>query len=220
MPFFKKKIMQKDLSSMSMDELLFFADTTDSPQEIYAALLQAERLAPEDINVQRRLLMNGRLHERDAKKMDFSVIKCYLLHAFEHPEDHSEAQLKQMTRELFDEERLQTCLRLSKEPARFLQTYLEDLSREYMRVFVAPDNTHIPRVFGLSFKGSLSKYLAKPAKDIIHNILSSPYMNVEEARLLSRAFYRAFYDHAHGEVRELDSLLGAQLRQALQEEDA
>lgn len=220
MPFFSKKTASRDLSRLPLEELLFFADTQGDPPAVYEALLQAERIAPDDINVQRRLLLHGRLHERDAKKMDFSVIKSYLLHAFEHPEDHSEAQLRQMTRELFDDERLKTCLRLSKDPAHFLKNYLEDLSRDYMRIFVAPDNTHIPRVFGLSFKGNLSKYLARPAKDIIHNILSSPYLSVEEARLLSRAFYRAFYDHAQGEVQELDSLLGAQLRQALQEEDA
>ena len=213
------KDAKRALDTLPLEELLFLADTAQDPKAVYEALAEARKREPQNLAVQRKLLMHGRLHERSAKKMDFSVIKCYLLHAFEHPEDHKDGEQKAMARELFDDPQLQVCLDLAQDKAHFLQTYLEDLSREYMRVFVAPDSTHIPRVFGLSFKGTLPKYLAKPARDIIHNILSSPYFNEEEARVLARAFYRAFYDYAHGEARELDSLLGAQLRQALQRED-
>lgn len=120
-----------------------------------------------------------------------------------------------MARELFDDRRLLRCLELAPDREAFLRSYLEELSREYMRVFVAADNRHIPRVFGISFKGSLAKYLAAPAKDILSNILSSPYLDEEEARVLARAFYRAFFEHAGGETGELDSRLGAQLRALL-----
>lgn len=215
MPLFKKKPVLPDYDSLSLDQLLFEADTKEDPQLIYAALSRAERLEPENLDIQRRLLLHGRLHERSNKNLDFSIIKCHLLHAFEHPEKHPEEALRRMHRELFDEERLQKCLALAGDGEAFQREYLEELSKEYILIFLAPDSSHAPRVFGLSFKGSLQKYLAAPARDIISNILSSPFLSGAEAILLAKAFYRAFYEYAHGDVRELDSRLGAEIRAQL-----
>ena len=215
MSFFTKKSKMPPLDSMNMEQLLFEADTQQDPKVIHEALRLAENLEPDNLDIQRRLLLQGRLHERSPRKMDFSIIKCYLLHAFEHPEAHQMQAQQDMARELFDDERLKRCLTLADDAEAFLRGYLEDLSRDYMRIFVASDNSHIPRVFGISFKGTLQRYLAQPARDIIMNIFSSPYLSQEEARVLARAFYRAFYDYAHGEVRELDSQLGVIVRAQL-----
>ncbi len=182
---------------------------------IHRCLIRAEELAPNDPDIQRRLLMLGRLHERDPKRFDLSVIKCYLLHAFEHPDKHTPEEARRMARELFDDPRLARCLALAGDREAFLRGYLEELSREYMRIFVVSDNSHVPRVFGFSFKGSLHRYLAVPARDIIMNALSSSWLNGEEAVVLAKAFYKAFYEHAHGESRELDTLLGAEVRAQL-----
>ena len=143
--------------------------------------------------------------------MDPTVISCYAFHAFEHPEAHSAQEQQGLIRGLFDSPRLQRCLQLSPEPAAFLQEVLLELARRYMRIFVAPDTSHAPRVFGLSFKSSLHRYLAVPARDILTNILSSPHLSKEEARLLAQAFYRAFYEDAQGDSQALDSLLGAEV---------
>lgn len=212
---FSRKSKAPQLEGKSLEELLFLAETQADPVVRHAALTRAEMLAPDNLDIQRALLLLGRLHERSPRAMDFSVIKSYLLHAFEHPEEHPPQEVRQMARELFDDRRLLRCLELAPDREAFLRSYLEELSREYMRVFVAADNRHIPRVFGISFKGSLAKYLAAPAKDILSNILSSPYLDEEEARVLARAFYRAFFEHAGGETGELDSKLGAQLRALL-----
>jgi len=209
---FSKKSPQPDLANMGLEDLLFVARTQQDPVWRHQALTRAEQLVPENLEVQRALLLHGRLHERDPKKMDFSVIKCYLLHAFEHPEDHPPEEARRMARELFEEARLLRCLKLATDPEAFLREYLQELAREYMRIFVAADNRHIPRVFGISFRGSLARYLAAPACDILRNILSSPHLNEEEARLLARAFYRAFYEFTGGDVTSLDSRLGPQLR--------
>ena len=215
MPLFKKKTAQPDYEGLSLEQLLFEADTRDDPQLVYAALKKAEQMAPENLDIQRRLLMHGRLHERNNKHVDFSVIKCHLLNSFEHPDKHREEDIRKMHRALFDEEQLQKCLAMAPDAAAFHRGYLEDLSKEYIRIFLAPDSSHSPRVFGISFKGNLQKYLAAPAKDIISNILSSPYLDSGEAILLAKAFYRAFYEYAQGEVRELDSRLGAEIRAQL-----
>lgn len=215
MGFFKKKSTLSDLSGRSLEELLILAEAAEEPKDRYAILLQAEKADPDNLQVQRKLLLHGRWHERNPAKFDFSVIKCYLLHAFEHPEDHQPQEQQRMTRELFDDERLLRCLELTDNKPQFIREYLEDLAREYMQIFVSGDNRHVPRVFGISFKGSLVKYLAYPAKDIISNIFQSPYLNAEEARMLAQAFYRAFFEHAHGQVGELDKLLGPEIRALL-----
>jgi hypothetical protein len=211
MPLFNKKPQAPDLSGLTMEKLLFMADTETDPVLIHSALSRAEELAPDDLGIQRRLLLLGRLYLRSNKVMDFSVIKSWLLHAFEHPDKHVDAEAKRMARELFDEPRLKRCLELAPDKAAFLRDYHEELSRDYIRIFIAADNTHVPRVFGISFKGNLSRYLAIPSRDIISNILASPWLSEEESVPLAKAFYRAFYDHVHGEVRELDRLLGAEI---------
>lgn len=212
---FSKKSALPDLTGKTLEELLFLAETAEDPKMIHRCLIRAEELAPNDLDIQRRLLLLGRLHERDPKRFDLSVIKCYLLHAFEHPEKHTSEEARRMTRELFDDPRLARCLDLAGDREAFLRGYLEDLSREYMRIFVVSDNSHLPRVFGFSFKGSLPRYLAVPTRDIIMNALSSPYLSGEEAVVLAKAFYKAFYEYAHGESKELDTLLGAEVRAQL-----
>ena len=215
MPLFSKKSALPDLVGKTQEELLFLADTAEDPRLVHHCLNRAEELAPDNLDVKRRLLLQGRLHERDPKRFDLSVIKCYLLHAFEHPEAHTPEEARRMARELFDDPLLLRCLELAGDREAFLRGYLEDLSRDYMRIFVASDNTHVPRVFGISFKGSLHRYLAVPSRDIILNILSSPFLKEGEAAVLAKAFYRAFFEHARGESRELDALLGAEVRAQL-----
>lgn len=211
MSLFSKKKPAPDLSRMNLDQLLFVADTHEDPVVMHQALRQAEALDPENLQVQKKLLLLGRLHERNPKKPDMSVIKCHLLHAFEHPEKFKEEQLRQMARQLVDEDRLQKAMQMAPDGQLFLEDYLLELSREYLRIFLASDNSHIPRVFGISFKGSRARYLAPPARDIINNVFASPFLDQQEARLVARAFYRAYFEFNQGESKQLDALLGPEV---------
>jgi len=211
MPLFSKKKEPALREGLTLEQLLDIADTQEDPARVYEALSRAEQLAPEDLNIQRRLLLHGRLHERNPKNLDFSVIKSFLLNAFEHPEKHRPEDLRKMERELFDEPRLQRALELAQDRAAFLRSYLEDLSRDYMRVFISSDSSHVPKVLGFSFKGALPRYLAMPALDILKNVFSSPYLSREEAQVLGKAFYRAFFEQVQGETKVLDAQLGPEL---------
>ena len=217
MPWFSKKkkpVINID-DRMSVLDLLHAAKTADDPKVAYACLQRAEILAPDSLDVQRELLLLGRLHERDKRAPDYSIIKSWLLHVFEHPEQHDEAQQRRMTRELFDEKRLQNCLKIAPDPDAFLASYLDALCDEYMRIFIAGEAAHTPRVFGVSMKSSLHKYLASPVSDMIHNIFLSPFLDEKEQGQLARSVYKAYHRFVSGEVKELDSLLGAQLVHAL-----
>ncbi|MGI6688975.1 MAG: hypothetical protein ACOX6Y_11645 [Christensenellales bacterium] len=215
MPLFSKKPKKMNLEGLPLEEYLHIAETEEDPVLIHEALTRAEALAPDNLDIQKRLLLLGRLHERNPKRFDFSVIKCYILHAFEHPEVHNDSQREQMIREVFDHPRLKKALSLAEDANAFLQEYLLALSQDYMRMFVAGDNSHVPRVFGFTFKGSLPKYLAVPAGDIITNILASSLLSEIEGKMLAKAFYRAFYDYVAGDVKDLDKSLGPQVRAQL-----
>ena len=79
---------------MDETELLYEAKLSDDPVYAYACLTKAETLDPDNLSVQRALLMLGRLHERGRDPADYSAIKSYVLHSFEHPEKYSEEGLK------------------------------------------------------------------------------------------------------------------------------
>ncbi len=215
MAWFKREKKPVIDDRMSVMDLLHAARTAKDPNYTHACLKRAEVLAPESLEVQKALLLFGRLRERGRRVPDFSVIKSWLLHPYEHPEDHDEEEQRRMARELFEEKRLQQCLKMADNPQDFLQSYLNALCDEYMRIFIAGESSHAPRVFGISHKASLHKYLAKPVNDMIRNIYLSPFLTEDEQRLLAPCVYKAFYRFVSGEVKELDSLLGAQLRAQL-----
>lgn len=215
MGFLKKKEALAIDPQLDAEDLLIRAELEAEPVNKHAYLTRAEELEPDNLKVQKALLLLGRLHERDPKHIDFSVIKSYLFHAFEHPEKHTEAEKERMARTFFDEDRLRRCLALSPDPDAFLRDYLEALGREYVHLFIASDSSHVPSLFGFSLKGSLPKYLAVPARDIIANILSSPHLNADEQRLLARQFYQAFHREVNGETSHLDRLMGPEICRAL-----
>jgi len=195
--------------------LLGLAKAEADPVRRFQLLNRAEELAPKDIMVHRALLMHGRLHERDGRNPDYRVIKSYLFHVFEHPEKHEEKEILSMARELFDHERLLTCLSFTSNAEGFLADYLEELAADYIRLFLAGDTRHVPTLFGFSRRTSLSKCLAVPMSDIIGNILQSAYLKQEEQVLLARAFYRACHRFLSGETEPLDAQLGPQILSSL-----
>lgn len=203
------------LAEGRIDGLLARAQAQQDVVLRHALLAEAERLAPTDIRVQRALLMHGRLHERDGRRVDFTVIPCYLFHAFEHPEQHDEPQQEAFARELLHGARLEKCLALADDRRAFLQAYLTDLAAEYVRVFLLPDRSHAPWAFGLALGGRRGRYMARPACDIVRNLLSCPFYTSQEQQLCAGAFYRAYRAAMDGDTDALDALLGPELCRAL-----
>lgn len=195
----------------TIGSLLARARDAQDPARRYALLLEAEQLAPDDLEVQRALLLHGRLHERDGRRLDFSVIQCYLFHVFEHPEQHDEAAQERSARALLEEPRLLRCLTLAPDPKAFLNDYLTELAGEYVRIFILPDRTHAPWAFGLALPNRRGRYMARPAADVIRNLFSCPWYTMAQQRLTARAFYQAYYRAMDGDVQALDELLGGDL---------
>lgn len=215
MPLFQKKSTPQVPNDMSVVELLHEAKVSHDPVYAHACLLRAEIMAPESLEVQLALLLLGRLHERENKPADYSLIKSYLFNGFEHPEKYREEELKLQANELFNDKRLQYCLSLSENKEAFLERYLKELSEEYMHIFVKGESSHAPKIFGFSVKSQMQSYYALPAADIIRNALSSPFLNEAQQRLVARSFYKAFQSQMNSETKDLDKMLGAEICAAL-----
>lgn len=208
MGLFSKKYAPPALDGLDADTLLARAKSAADPRDAHAYLSRAEQLSPDDLRIQRELLLRGELHTRSAKTLDFSVIKCYLLHALEHPEAHAENDKTRMIRALFDHPRLNRCLALAPDRDAFLREYLEALCAEYVRLFIAGDTGHTRALLGFTVNAKLPKFLAEPAHDVLQNTFSSPYLSEEEQLLLARAFYKAYGAYMEGKTAPLDEKLG------------
>lgn len=216
MALFAKRSRNFVPGDLDADTCLRLANAAEDPVYRHQLLARAEELAPQNLSVQRALLMLGRLHERDPRHVDFSVIKCYLLHVFEYPEQHAEQDIREKAREIFDHPRLKKCLGLSSDPDAFLRGYLEELSLEYIRVFLAASSAHSPSLLGFTLKHSAAKCLAEPMAKMLANILSSAYLRAGEQTMLAGLFYRACHRHLNGETRYLDAKLSPEIIKALQ----
>lgn len=216
MGLFAKRSHDRIPDSLDADSCLRLANAADDPVYRHQLLKKADELAPNNLAVQRALLMLGRLHERDPKNIDFSVIKCFALHVFESPDKHTEQDIREKTRELFDHPQLKKCLALSSDPDAFLRGYLEELCLEYIRVFLASSSAHSPSLLGFTLKHSAAKCLAAPIAKMLQNMLSSAYLRANEQTLLAGVFYRACHRYLNGETRYLDAALSPEVIKALQ----
>lgn len=211
MGFFAKKYAPPFMDGMDVDTLYARGRSAEDPRDAHAFLARAEEIAPDDLRIQKELLLRGDLHQRDSRNITFHVIKCYLLHAFEHPEKHSEDERKRMTRELFDHERVQKCLAIAPDKEAFLKEYLFDLSREYVRLFIAGDTSHTRALLGITIASKQPAFLAIPAFDVLNNMFLSPFLSKEEKLLAGGAFYQAYHAHMEGRTQPLDEKLGNML---------
>lgn len=212
---FSKRYSPPRVDDLDVAALLSRARNAKDPRDAHAYLTHAEALAPQNLSVQRELLMRGNLHLRDSRRPSFHVIKCYLLHALEHPEAHDEAEQHRMIREIFDHPRLARCLSLSSTPDIFLRDYLQELCADYVRIFILPDASHRRDILGFSLPAALAATMAAPAYDVLHNIFLSPDLSQQEQQQLASAFYRAYAAQMNGRTQPLDERLGDTLSQLI-----
>ena len=200
----------------SAETLLAQARKSHDPQAKREYLLRAEALSPQSLAVQEELLLLGDLWRRDGRRPDPALIKCHLLHAFEHPEIYDEDAQRRMARELFDHPQVQKCLALAENKVGFLDEYLERLSAQYVELFIQSQREHGPGLLGCALPGRLARYWAAPMGCVIRNIFLCPFLSTAEQQTLAKGFYRACYRCLGGDTKALDSALGAEICALLQ----
>ncbi len=187
--------------------LLKRAKAQDDPVKKHALLTQAEALAPDSLEIAEELLFLGRLYERDARKLDYSVIKCYLLNLYLNPRDYAPDQAESVRAELFGHSRLLRCQALSDDPDAYLRKYLTRLSTEFIDLFLHGSSRYMRRFFGFTSENNAPKYLAVPACDMLAAMRADPALSPERKALLTRCFYGAFATYVSGKTDALDQRL-------------
>lgn len=181
------------------------AEKTTDPFKRYDLLCRALAQYPDSLVLNRALLFQGKRREPDKRTIDFSVIKCYLLHPFEEPEAYPEAERKACYEELFASPQLQKCMALSPDGETFYQEYLRDLCAQYVEIFLKGSSRHMVSMFGIPL-GRAEKSLSIPASHMIHAMQAEALLTPRQREDLISAF-RLGYEKVLGSTACLDALL-------------
>ena len=173
--------------------LLEKAEHQTDPVKKHKLLLEAQEQYPDCLEVAQELLFLGRLYERSPRKLDFSVIKCHLLHFYLTPDDFSAAQQQQM--------------RTEPDADAFTRKYLERLSRDFINVFLRGSNRYMHSFFGLRLDNRIAKVLASPMAQMLSCVHGDTDLDFERRAMLYDALYRAFLLEAGNDAKWLDALL-------------
>lgn len=205
---FKKRKAFVFPENADAEELVLLSRTQSDPVQKHALLLRAAELNPDHLPALRELLLLGNLHKRNPAAPDYNIIKCYLLHVFEHPEKHTEEEIRTKAQEIFHHPLLQRCISLSSTPDQFITDYLMELSKEYVRLFIQGDSSHLPSLLGFTRHSHVGRYLAKPMGDCILNMLSCPFLSADEQQKLAQAFYLACNRALDSDTADLNRQIG------------
>lgn len=201
--FRKKETVLPD----NADALLRMAAETQDPALQKRCLDRADALRPDDLAVNRALLMLGDRWRVKERPGDVTLIKCAVLLPLEHPERFDEKTQEAMTRAVFHHPQLAKCLSLTHDPAGFTAAYLTELCGEYLRLFVEGARENQPGLFGFSLPGAARRAWGAPCARVLAGIFASPFLTETEQKTLAGRFYRAAAAR-YGDTAEMDRLLG------------
>ena len=191
-PYCGAPILRAEAIPPQAQEALDAAQKTEDPVKRHALLMEARKTCPDCLAVERELLHLGRLHERNPKKLDYSVIKCFLLHPYLTPNEFSQEKKDAMRAELLESEQLRRCQALAPDADGFTREYLERLSREFIHLFLEGSNVYMRSLFGFTFRKNTAKVLAPPAAQMLLHMQNDSALNTVQREMLMNSFYRAF----------------------------
>lgn len=190
-----------------IQQLLDKIGAQKDPVKKHAMLVEAEKQYPDSLEIAEEILFLGRLYERSAKKLDFSVIKCYLWHMYLTPRQFSPDEKKTMRAELISHPHLMRCLSLAPDADAFMRRYLNRLASEFVGLFLMGSNYYTKSLFGFRLDNRMGRVLAEPAADALSAIHADEALDDRNRALLYDAFYRAFVTETGGESKWVDALL-------------
>ena len=191
----------------AVKQLLADVQKQKDPVKKHELLQRAQERFPDSLDIAQEILFLGRLHERSPKRLDYSVIKCYLWHMYLTPGAFSAQQQDAMRTELVDHPHLRRCLALADDRDAFMRRYLTRLAGEFVHVFLLGSTHYTRTVFGFRVDSRMGRVLAEPAADVLCAIRADEALAPQHHRMMMEAFYRAFVTETGGESQWLDALL-------------
>lgn len=175
--------------------LLKSAEAERKPDRAHALILRALDADPDSFAAHRALLYHGRLHEVVRRPGDFSLIKCHLLHMYEHPGKYAHELRDAQVEELFRDPLLARTQALSGEGDAFLRAYLEHLAGEYLHVFVRGSSAVSRGMFGFPRSaGDIRDQCGRVVASMEQNVRADPRLTGEQQEMLCGALRKALKD--------------------------
>lgn len=187
--------------------LLEKARREEDPVKKHALLMDLRSQHPDTIEVEREVLMLGRLHERSRRDVSFRNIKCYLLQIYLDDRELSREDVTEMRQELFHHPQLEVCQRLAPDAEQFTREYLEALSGDFIQLFLEGSNLYMRSFFGFVNHRNAPALLAPHAARMLENMSGDDELSPDEKQMLLTAFYRAFSARMNGDTAKLDERL-------------
>ena len=155
-------------------------------------LEQAKTACPDSTEIDWELLFIGTPDPKPARgKLDFSIIKSWLLQIYRKPGDFSRERRDAMRRELFEGEQLQAALAAYENPEEKMREYLRRLCREYIEIFLKEDNQLMGNIFGLRIGRNRDKILEDAVSGMIRQIEADEQLTAERKQMLKEAMAQA-----------------------------
>ena len=155
-------------------------------------LEEARRACPNDPAIDWELLFIGTPDPKPVRgKMDFSIIKSWLLQIYRTPGEFSAEKRNAMRKELFEGGQLQKVLAASADPEGKMREYLERLCRDYIEIFLKEDNRLMGNIFGLRIGRNRDKVLGDAVESMIGQIESDKELAQDRKQMLKEAMIRA-----------------------------
>lgn len=158
-----------------------------NPKRKYAMIMEALAQSPDDFAANEALLYHGRLHEVAQKgaALDFSKIKCHLLHVFHAPEAYDAARREARLTELFADPQLQRTMALAPDADAFFSEYLQTLAFMYIDLFIRGDSRNSSFLFGFARShDAQARRCAEPVNKILENIRTCDCITAAQGTLL------------------------------------
>ncbi len=172
-------------------------------------LREAREQYPDCLPVEEEWLFQQKLPTNARDALDFSRIKCHLLHLYLTPEAFTPEEAAAMRFELFEDPQLLRCLRLAADEQSWLAKYLLRLSREFIQVFLMGSSEYMPRLMGFRLERDAARALAKPAAQMLRAMAADEALPQPRRALLQTAFEQAFSAECGGSMHWLRQALEA-----------
>ncbi|MDR0929207.1 MAG: hypothetical protein LBM74_05775 [Oscillospiraceae bacterium] len=170
------------------------------PKKKYALIQAALRETPDDFAANRALLFHGRLHEpMRGHSVDFSIVKCHLMHIFEDGAEDAAAY-----EELLRGEQLRRTMALAPDADAFFNAYLRRLAYEYIDLFIRGDSRNTRGALGFALRAdTMAARCAGAVRKMLEGVMGSARPDEAEKLLLMEAIRDGFARVFPGETERL-----------------
>ena len=155
-------------------------------------LEQAKKEYPDEPEIDWELLFIGSPDPKPPKgKMDFSIIKSWLLQIYRKPEDFSGEKRDAMRFELFHSPQLEAALAAAENPEGRMRDYLDRICREYINIFLKEDNLLMGNLFGLRIGRNRDRVLENAVAEMVQQVETDEQLTDEQKKMLSESLVQA-----------------------------